>query len=102
MSDTTIHTTRLMTDLKRVVSDAQALLHSTADATDESTKGMRRRMQASLEEAQANLSSLQQAAVERARAAAQAADGYVHENPWSSIGAAAALGLLVGVLLGRR
>ena len=29
-------------------------------------------------------------------------DEYVRDNPWSSIGAAAALGLLVGVLLGRR
>jgi ElaB/YqjD/DUF883 family membrane-anchored ribosome-binding protein len=29
-------------------------------------------------------------------------DEYVHDNPWSSIGAAAALGILIGVLLGRR
>jgi len=26
----------------------------------------------------------------------------VRDNPWSSIGAAAAVGLLIGVLLGRR
>ena len=38
----------------------------------------------------------------RARQAAEYTDEYVHDNPWSSIGAAAALGLLIGVLLGRR
>ncbi len=38
---------------------------------------------------------------ERARQAAAATDDYVHDNPWSSIGAAA-LGLLIGVLLGTR
>ena len=38
----------------------------------------------------------------RARQAAAVTDEYVHDNPWSSIGAAAALGILIGVLLGRR
>lgn len=102
MSDLNAHTSRLMNDLQRVVADAEALLRSTADAADDSTISLRKRVQASLHEAQANLGSLQQAAADKARAAARAADGYVHDNPWSSIGAAAALGLLVGVLLGRR
>lgn len=34
--------------------------------------------------------------------AAAATDEYVHENPWTAIGIAAAVGLLVGVLLGQR
>jgi ElaB/YqjD/DUF883 family membrane-anchored ribosome-binding protein len=34
--------------------------------------------------------------------AAVATDEYVHENPWTAIGVAAAVGLLVGVLLGQR
>ena len=38
----------------------------------------------------------------QARRAMNATDDYVHDNPWSSIGAAAAIGMLVGVLLGRR
>jgi ElaB/YqjD/DUF883 family membrane-anchored ribosome-binding protein len=33
---------------------------------------------------------------------ARATDDYVHENPWSSIGAAAGVGLLVGMLIARR
>jgi ElaB/YqjD/DUF883 family membrane-anchored ribosome-binding protein len=38
----------------------------------------------------------------RAREAAQKTNAYVHENPWPSIGAAAGIGLLVGLLIGRR
>jgi ElaB/YqjD/DUF883 family membrane-anchored ribosome-binding protein len=34
---------------------------------------------------------------ERARAAADQADEYVHDSPWTAIGLAAAIGLIVGV-----
>jgi ElaB/YqjD/DUF883 family membrane-anchored ribosome-binding protein len=33
---------------------------------------------------------------------ARATDDYVHEHPWKSIGVAAGVGLLVGLLIGRR
>ena len=36
------------------------------------------------------------------RAAGRAADDYVHDNPWRSIGIAAGFGLVVGLLIGRR
>jgi ElaB/YqjD/DUF883 family membrane-anchored ribosome-binding protein len=38
----------------------------------------------------------------RAREVAQAADEYVRENPWQSVGIAAGIGLVVGMLLARR
>jgi ElaB/YqjD/DUF883 family membrane-anchored ribosome-binding protein len=95
-------TARLMNDLKRVVADAEALLANGADLADEGGHALKSRLQARLQEAQDKLSDLQDHTLEKARAASKAADAYVHENPWSSIGAAAAVGLLVGVLLGRR
>lgn len=95
-------TARLMDDLKRVVADAEALIAQGADialdSADASTQDLRRKLQARLREAQDRLGDLQ----EQALAAGKAADRYVRDNPWSSIGAAAAVGLLVGVLLGRR
>jgi ElaB/YqjD/DUF883 family membrane-anchored ribosome-binding protein len=39
---------------------------------------------------------------DRARNTVKAADGYVREQPWQSIGVTAAVGLLIGFLLGRR
>jgi ElaB/YqjD/DUF883 family membrane-anchored ribosome-binding protein len=48
------------------------------------------------------LSELEQDVTARAREAAQKTNAYVHENPWPSIGVAAGVGFLVGLLLGRR
>jgi ElaB/YqjD/DUF883 family membrane-anchored ribosome-binding protein len=40
--------------------------------------------------------------VARAKAAGHAADDYVHENPWRAIGVAAGIGVIIGLLIGRR
>ena len=40
--------------------------------------------------------------MDRARAAARVTDDYVHDNPWGAIGAAAAAGFLIGLLINRR
>jgi ElaB/YqjD/DUF883 family membrane-anchored ribosome-binding protein len=39
---------------------------------------------------------------DRTRNTVKVADGYARERPWQAIGIAAAVGLLIGVLLGRR
>jgi ElaB/YqjD/DUF883 family membrane-anchored ribosome-binding protein len=41
-------------------------------------------------------------AIDRAKAAARVTDDYVHDNPWRAIGAAAAAGFLIGLLVNRR
>jgi ElaB/YqjD/DUF883 family membrane-anchored ribosome-binding protein len=41
-------------------------------------------------------------ALRRAREVADATDEYVRENPWQSVGIAAGVGLLLGLLLSRR
>ncbi len=40
--------------------------------------------------------------VQKARELIDTADGYVRDNPWQAIGAAALLGVTVGCLLARR
>jgi ElaB/YqjD/DUF883 family membrane-anchored ribosome-binding protein len=40
--------------------------------------------------------------VGKAKVAAKATDDYVHENPWKSIGIAAGVGFLLGMLVSRR
>jgi ElaB/YqjD/DUF883 family membrane-anchored ribosome-binding protein len=37
----------------------------------------------------------------RAKEAAQGTDEYVHQNPWVAIGAGVAVGVIVGLLIGR-
>jgi ElaB/YqjD/DUF883 family membrane-anchored ribosome-binding protein len=48
------------------------------------------------------MSELEHDLAARTREAAQKTNAYVHDNPWPSIGVAAGVGLLVGLLIGRR
>ena len=81
---------------------ADELLRTTAGHAGEGVAEMRAKVQASLASAREGLAQAQEAALAHARAAGRAADDYVHENPWRSIGLAAACGLVVGMLIGRR
>ena len=91
-----------MADLRLVVADAEELLRTTAGQAGEGAAELRAKVQASLARARDSLAQAQDAAIAKARAAGRAADDYVHENPWRSIGVAAGFGLLVGLLIGRR
>ena len=64
--------------------------------------GMQRQMRRTRDD----LDDLQYSAVRRARKSIRHADMYVHDNPWQTAGAAAAVGALIGavvaILLTRR
>lgn len=99
---TTVQKDKLMSDLRVVIADAEELLRMTADQAGENAADIRSRVQGKLNQAKADLIQLQDAAVAKARAAGHATDEFVHENPWKSIGIAAGIGLVVGLLIGRR
>ena len=92
---------KLVGDLRVVVSDAQELLRLTADQAGEEAAHVRSRLQAKLDQAKVDLNHLQNAALLQAKAASHAADEFVHLHPWSSIGIAAGVGLLMGVVATR-
>lgn len=93
---------QLIADFKAVVSDAEALLKATAGQSGDKLAATRARVEESLGVARARLAEMQTTAVAKAKAAAKATDAYVHENPWKSVGLAAAIGVVVGLLIGRR
>ena len=93
---------QLVSNLRRVVSDAEDLLAATAGQTDSKITELRARAKENLSMAREKLADADAVVRARARQAAAVPAEYVHDNPWSSIGAAAALGILIGVLLGRR
>ena len=99
---TAAQTDKLLADLRLVVSDAEALLSTTAGEAGDGVAELRAKLQAGLARARDSLAEVQEVALSRARAAGRAADDYVHENPWRSIGIAAGFGLVVGLLIGRR
>jgi ElaB/YqjD/DUF883 family membrane-anchored ribosome-binding protein len=93
---------KLMSDLRLVITDAEELLRMTAGEASEGAADIRSRVQAKMNQAKADLINLQAVAVAKAKAAGHATDEFVHENPWKSIGVAAGVGLVVGLLIGRR
>lgn len=103
MNDMTeVHKSKLMSDLRVVIADAEELLRMTSDQASEGAADVRSRVQMRMNQAKADLLHLQEAAVAKAKAASHATDEFVHENPWRSIGIAAGVGLVMGLLVSRR
>jgi ElaB/YqjD/DUF883 family membrane-anchored ribosome-binding protein len=78
------------------------MLKLTANQAGEGAVQLRERVRDRMSKAKVELIHLQQATVEKAKAAGHATDVFVHENPWKSIGIAAGVGLVVGLLISRR
>ncbi len=93
---------KLMSDLKVVIADTEELLQVTAGQVGDKATALRTRVQENLAQAKVRLADLQDAAVAKAKAAGNATDDFVHDNPWKSVGIAAGVGLVVGLLIGRR
>lgn len=93
---------QLVSDMKSAIADAEDMLHATADQAGDKVAGMRARIQERLKGARERLADAEAALVTKTRAAARATDAYVHESPWTAVGIAAGVGLLVGLILGRR
>ncbi|HAL40588.1 MAG TPA: DUF883 domain-containing protein [Polaromonas sp.] len=93
---------QLVSDIKSVISDAEEMLSATADQAGEKVANLRARIQTRLRDAKVRLTEAEAVLVAKTKAAAQATDAYVHESPWTAIGVAAGVGLLVGLVVARR
>jgi ElaB/YqjD/DUF883 family membrane-anchored ribosome-binding protein len=102
MNDNPVNRDKFVQDMKLVISDAEELLRATATQAGEQIAVARERIQDSLHQAKVKLAEADAIVRERAKQAARYTDDYVRENPWQAIGVAAGIGLLLGVMLGRR
>ena len=102
MKSREISTDKLMEDLRMVVTDAEELLRATAGHAGEKVAAARERAGQSIDAAKARISQAGYAAADQTRIAAKATDDYVHENPWTAVGVAAAVGIVLGVLMSRK
>lgn len=93
---------QLIADFKVVVADAEALLKATANQGGEKLAEVRAKAEESLRVVKDRMADAQEALLLKTKAAAKATDAYVHENPWKAVGAAAGVGLVIGLLIGRR
>ncbi|AVR99075.1 DUF883 domain-containing protein [Pseudoduganella armeniaca] len=90
---------RLMSDLKKTISDAEQWLRGAAHS--EEVGEARAKMQETLRSAKTNLLTLEDSVLARTKLAAQATDTYVHDNPWKAVIVGGVVGLLLGVIVSR-
>lgn len=93
---------KLVSAIRSEISDAEEMLSATADQAGEKIARLRSRIENRLREAKFRLIDAEEALIAKTKAAAYATDDYVHESPWIAIGVAAGVGVVVGLLLGRR
>lgn len=92
---------QLIADFKTVVADAEALLKATANQGGEEMTALRAKAEESIKAAKSRMMDEQAAVVAKTKEAAKATDVYVHEHPWTAVGVAAGVGLVVGLLSSR-
>jgi ElaB/YqjD/DUF883 family membrane-anchored ribosome-binding protein len=93
---------KLIQDFRIVVADAEELLRATASQAGEKVTAARERIQDSLHAAKVKLAEAEDVIVQQGRLAVRVTDEYVQENPWRAVGIAAGVGLVIGLLIGRR
>lgn len=86
-----MNTDRIVKDMRAVIVDAEDLLKATASQTGERIEKARARAEESLRVAR-----------ERMKDVGLDIDEQVRNNPWATAGIAAGVGLLLGLLIGRR
>ena len=89
-------------DVNTLVKDAQDLFQAASALTGEKADELRKRGMKAPDSALVRVEDAQACALAGGKQMAASADGYVRENPWRMIATAAGVGLLAGVVLGRR
>ena len=93
---------KIRSDLRTILSDMDDYLRATANQTGEKIGALRERLQDQMQRAKVRLADTREVVVDRTKEAARATDDYVHDNPWRAVGIAAGVGLIIGLLIGRR
>jgi len=93
---------KLVDEFSAVLAEAEEMLKRAATETGDKARDLRSQIETKLLRAKLSLQELEGQAVDQAKAAARATDDYVHDKPWQAVGVAAAVGFLVGLLIGRR
>lgn len=91
----------LVDELRNVVIQAEALLQAIGADKDEAIGALRERVSSAVTAAKQRIAELETQASIITQRASIAAEAYVRENPWTVVGGAAAVGLILGATFTR-
>lgn len=101
-SDSVAARERMLSDLRTLATDAEALIRATAENVGDKAKEARARVIEAVAKAKSHYDTLQAEGIHSVKAAAMKTDHLVRGHPYESVGIAFGLGVVVGAMLGRR
>jgi len=96
MERTAERSAALVDELRNVVIQAEALLQAIGADKDEAIGALRERVYSAVDAAKTRIAEIETQAGVVAQRASVAAEVYLRDNPWTVVGAAAAVGLILG------
>jgi ElaB/YqjD/DUF883 family membrane-anchored ribosome-binding protein len=97
---------KLLDEFNAVVAETENLLKSAASLGTEQAGVLKGNLNDALSSASERVADIRDRSIERASAAAKAAEAYVQENPWRAVGYVALIaglaGLVSGLVIARR
>ncbi|RKQ96378.1 ElaB/YqjD/DUF883 family membrane-anchored ribosome-binding protein [Kushneria sinocarnis] len=93
---------QLREDLRQLSQTVEELMNATADDSRENVSRLRARAEERLRETRARLSERGERVRTQTMDTVDCCEHYVRENPWQSLGISAAVGMVAGLLIGRR
>ncbi|HEX9706678.1 MAG TPA: DUF883 family protein [Steroidobacteraceae bacterium] len=87
---------------RNLVADVEDLIKKVANVKDSEVAEIRAKVEQTLAKAKTSATQGISAIRGQADEVTEATDQYVHENPWAAIGIAAAVGIVIGFIAGRR
>jgi ElaB/YqjD/DUF883 family membrane-anchored ribosome-binding protein len=96
------HAAERSNEWKNLVADVEDLVKKVANVDDAEIAEIRGRVEDTLAKARTTAGAGLAAVRGRADEVSDATDEYVRENPWAAIGIAAAIGIVIGFVAGRR
>jgi ElaB/YqjD/DUF883 family membrane-anchored ribosome-binding protein len=101
LEHTTASSAALAEELRNVVNQAEELLRAIGEDGSDVVSALRARVYDAVDTAKTRLADLEDQAAGMTEQAASSVEGYIRENPWTTVGIAVGMGLLIGALLTR-
>jgi ElaB/YqjD/DUF883 family membrane-anchored ribosome-binding protein len=92
---------QLIGEYKALIADAEALIEANEGHVDDVIKTIRSKALKTLAGAKEGIADFEDVLTDKAEAAAKGTDHFVHGHPWESVGLAAGLGLIIGLIIRR-
>jgi len=102
VNETKAQASTVSSEFQRFLTDIEELVGQATSMTGEDLVRVKNKLNERINLAKVSLNEISDTLVQKARNGAVATNNYVHEQPWTAVGAGAAIGLLVGLLVSRR